>query len=173
MKPALPIAAIAALALGGAASSRAQDPAEPLYVRHAMLEMVNPAITIIWDIGNASLNEDGGIDPSQMDDGKWTALAEAGARLEKSGRAMENAATLKAAAPDNMATSEFEVPMSAVQAKIDADPAGFREEAGAFAKHAAALASAAAARNDIATSELIAQTDAVCASCHARFWYAE
>ena len=138
-----------------------------------MQQVVNPAIMAIWDIGNAAMDETGSLDPAQMEAVHWAALADAAAQLEVEGRRMAAAETIRAAAPDNMATEEFEVSMADVQRFIDADPQGFRALGAQFADYSARLRAAALTEDVTAASELVAGVDTACAECHARYWYAE
>jgi cytochrome c556 len=163
----------ATLLAGGAAPAQTSGSAEPFHVRETMQQQVNPAIMEIWDIGNAAMDEAGGIDPALMDDAKWSTLAAAAGRLEESGRQMAAAQQLRAAREDNWATEDFEVTMEQVQAALDADPAAFRSLAADFAEHVGELEAAAEAKDFSRTSELVAAMDAECAACHAQFWYAE
>jgi len=146
---------------------------EPFYVRHSMQAQVNPAVTRIWDVGNAAMDDTGGIDPALMDDAQWKRLAEASAALEASGRKMAAAHTLRAAEPENWATEEFAVSMDQVQAALDADPEQFRQLAAGLAEHAAQLNAAAQARDAGRAGEIVAQMDSICAGCHTQFWGAE
>jgi hypothetical protein len=146
---------------------------EPLYVRQVMQQRINPAILGVWDVGNNAMNEEGGIDPSLMDDAKWTALNEAATRLAAAAQEMAIAETIRAAHPDDAAVAEGEITMAKVQQLIDADPVGFRQAAADQVTHAEKLAAAAAARDAAAAGPLVAEMDGVCEGCHARYWYAE
>jgi cytochrome c556 len=165
--------AILLLSLSACTTTGVVASSDPYYVRHAMQAEVNPAIMAIWDVTNNAMNEEGGIEPALVDEAQWNALAQSSAVLESSGREMEAAPELRAAHPDNWATSEHEVTMDQVQAALDADPEGFRRFAAEFADHSARLRLAALARDAATTGELVAQMDATCASCHAQYWYAE
>lgn len=168
-----PSVLVAASALAVFAASAFAQPAAPLDVRATMQGRVNPAMLAIWDVGNNALNEDGGIDAKLMDDAKWARIAEAATQLAAAGQDMAGAGGLVAAALDNAAVGEGEVAMSEVQKHIDGDAAGFREAAAALAEHAAKIAVAATARDAATAGALIGETDAVCESCHSRFWYPE
>ena len=166
--PALLLLSLSACATTGVVASN-----EPYYVRHAMQAEVNPAIMAIWDVTNSAMDESGGIDPALVNEAQWDAVAESSAVLESAGREMATATELRAATPENWATGEYEVTMDQVQAALDADPEGFRRFAAQFADHSARLKRAAQSRDAATTGELVAQMDAVCAACHARYWYAE
>ena len=169
---------VSTIALGACATTTADNTiaaanAEPYYVRHAMQAEVNPAIVAIWDIGNAAMDETGGLDAAQMDASRWSALVEAAEQLEAAGRDMATAQIMRAAHPSNMTTEEYEVSMEQVQALLDADPEGFRRYGAEFADHAARLQAAAIANDAAIEGDIVAGMDAACAACHAQYWYAE
>jgi cytochrome c556 len=147
--------------------------AVPLNVRGAMQRDVNPAVMSIWDVTNNAMNDEGGVDPAQMDAAKWAQVAEGAERLAASGKAMAEASVYVAAATGDTQVAEGEVPMEAVQRHIDSDPRLFGHMGAALAAHADKLAVSARAQDAAATSELVAELDGVCESCHARFWYPE
>lgn len=149
------------------------QPASSLDVRGTMQDRVNPAMLAIWEVGNNALNEDGGIDPALMDDAKWGQIADAAGQLAAASQAMAAAGGFAAAAPGNTEVGEGEITMAAVQQHVDADPAGVRQMAAALADHAQRIAAAARAHDAQTAGDLIAETDAVCESCHSRYWYPE
>ena len=164
----------ATIALGIAACATSGLPqVDTLYARHTMQAEVNPAIVRIWDIGNNAMTKSGGFDPAQMTPALWTELADAAGDLATAGERMAVASDIRAAAPSNMATEDYEVSMADVQRFIDADSQGFRNEAAEFSVHARALQAAALARDVGAAGDLVAGMDTACASCHNRYWYAE
>ncbi len=168
----LTIATLSVLAAACATTGASQD-VEPLFVRHTMQAEVNPAIVGVWDVGNNAMNDTGGLDAALMTPELWDALAASAGDLAIAGEKMANATEIRAAAPGNMATEEYEVSMEAVQGFIDADPDGFRREATEFATMARALETAAKARDIDTAGELVANMDSECAVCHATYWYAE
>ena len=165
--------AVAALLLGGACTTVAALPEGTLDVRGMMQQHVNPAVMSIWDVTNNAMDDEGGIDPAQMDAAKWRQVAEGAERLAASGREMAAATAFVAAAPGNTSVDQGEISMAQVQRQIDSDPRLFRLMATAQAAHADRLAAAARAQDAAAPGELVAGLDGVCESCHARFWYPE
>lgn len=166
---------IAAAALGVFAATACQQQASspPADVRLAMQQEVNPAMLAIWDVGNNALDDDGGIDPAKMDAAKWDRVAAEAARLAAVGHTLADASGFLAAAPDNTDVAEGETSMAQVQAHLDGDPMGMKREAASFAAHADKLVAAAKARDAAAAGALIGEMDAVCESCHMKFWYPE
>jgi len=168
-----PSHAVACTALALFAATAFAQGSAPLDVRAAMQQQVNPAVMSIWDVTNNAMNDEGGLDPAQMDAAGWAQVAEGADLLAASGTAMADASTYIAAAPDNAEVAEGEIAMAEVQRHIDSDPRLFGQMGAAFASHAGKLAAAARARDAAATSALVADLDGVCESCHARFWYPE
>lgn len=156
-----------------AAEALLAQPAAPLDIRATMQDRINPAMLAIWDVGNNALNDDGGIDPKLMDDAKWANVAEAADQLAAASKDIAAAGAFIAAAPDNLEVDDGEIIMAAVQQHLDHDPAGLRQMATALAEHAGNIAAAARAKDAKTAGDLIGETDAVCESCHATFWYPE
>lgn len=169
---ALSLAACATQSGATGPEADATSPQGPLYVRHAMQAEVNPAIVGIWDVTNNIFTDAGEQDPSLITDEQWASLAENAAKLAVSGERMATASDIRAAAPGNTATGEYEVPMADVQGFISADPQGFRDMSASFAALARNMEQAALAKDGTTTLDLVAQMDGECAACHAQFWYA-
>ena len=167
------------LALGGAVAfvaacaTTAATPSGALDVRAEMQQQVNPAMLSIWEITNNAMNEQGGLDAGQMGAARWQQIAAGADKLAASGKAMAEATAYVAAAPDNAEVGEGEVSMADVQRHLDSDPRLVGKMAAAFAAHSEKLAQAARNGDAAPVSELVAQMDGICESCHARFWYPE
>jgi cytochrome c556 len=166
----VPIAA-AVLALAAACATVPAPPPGSIDVRTVMQQQTNPAVLAIWDVTNNAMDDEGGLDPAQLDAAKWQRIAEEAERLATSGHAMGDAVGYLAAAPGNTAVAPGELTMAEVQRLIDSDPTLFRQMSAALGAHGDRLAAAAKARDAEATEELVAELDGVCASCHARFWH--
>ncbi len=148
------------------------DDGDVLYVRGAMQQEVNAATNELWDVGNNAMNDTGGLDPAQMDDAKWTRLADAAAALKLEADKMAAASTIRAAAPGQEKVEEpGAYSMEDVQSYIDADPQSFRDLAAGLAKHSEAIAAAARARDAENAGLLVGDLDQVCEACHAKYWY--
>jgi hypothetical protein len=165
--------AVGTAALAFFAATAFAQGASPLDVRREMQQHVNPAMLSIWDVTNNAVSDDGGIDPAQMDDDKWAQVAVGADRLSIAGQDMAQASAYLAAAPGNSDVADGETPMDKIQDYLDADPRGFAEAARVLADHAEQLASAARAKDPVTAGALVADMDAVCESCHAKYWYPE
>ncbi len=174
----LTLAAATALASFAAACaaqevSASGTQAEPLFVRDAMQEEVNPAIVAIWDVTNNAYNDDGELDAALVSADQWESLARQAGVLAAIGDRMAAASQLRAASEGNWTTGGYEVPMDQVQANLDADPQGYRDMATSFAALSRNVAAAAAARDLQAATDLVGQMDSECSACHQQYWYAE
>lgn len=171
----LGIACLLACALAGCkqeATTSTSDTAAgaALVVRSTMKGQVNPLTMAIWDIGNNAIDDQGQIDPAKLSDAKWADLAQHAGKLGDIARSMASAGRLKAAETADSATSEGEVTMGQVQTRLDANPAGFRQEASALAAHADKLALAAKGHDGKAAGDLVSALDGVCEACHLKYW---
>ena len=164
--------AIAVLTIGAAAIA-AEPQNTAVDVRANMVEGVNPAALAIWDVGNAAMDESGGLDPAQMDAASWTKVAEGAQSLSTYAHRLASAKAIRASGPDLVGGKVPEGVSSReqIQAMIDANPAGFRASAAAMEGQAKALAAAAGKRDLKATGELIGSFDQACQACHENYWY--
>lgn len=170
MTKTLLVAVSAALAFVAAAAI-AQGSA--LDVRAAMQNGINPAMTSIWDVSNAAVSDDGGIDPALMDDAKWAQIAKGADRLSASAKVLSEGSAFLASAHDNVSVAEGEVEMAEIQKHLDGDPHGFAQMAAGLAGHAAKLAAAARGKDAATAGRLVSELDGVCEGCHTRYWYPE
>ena len=157
----------------GEVQQSAAPAGDVLDVRAAMVEGVNPAALEIWDIGNSAMTDDGGLDPELMDAAAWARLHEAAQSLAIYSHRMAEAGTFRASGPDLVGgeVPEGVAPREEIQAKIDANPAGFRALSAEMGRQAQAIAEAAAAKDLQKTGELVFAFDAVCQTCHEGYWY--
>lgn len=174
MKAHLATAAIlaAAAAIGWQATS-AKVTSAAVDVRANMVEGVNPAALAIWDVGNAALNDDNGLDPAQMNDAAWAKLHENAVTLGTYAHRLASAKVLRATGPDLIGgkVPEGVASREQIQAMIDANPAGFRASAAELERYANGIAKAAKARDIKTAGELVFTFDSNCQSCHERYWY--
>ena len=168
-----PSAFIAAAALGLFAATALAEGGETVQTRQAMVDGVNPAALAIWDVTNAAMNDEGGLDPALIDADGWSRIAEAAQMLEVYGKRMAGAKTIVAGGPD-LVSGDMPPGVASkeeIQAMIDADPDGFRAVSADMAEQAAALAAAAKARDAVAAGDLASGIDGACQACHTRYWY--
>lgn len=173
MKPFAAASAVAFAAISLAAcvttATREADN-EPFFVRDAMQQEIEPAITALWDVSNEALDDEGNFDPTLVGEAGWETIEVQAGALEAVMREMAEAPTLVAASPGNLTTQDYEVSMARVQELMDANPAAYRAFASGFAEHAARVRQAAAARDGALTGELVGAADQACQGCHLQFW---
>jgi cytochrome c556 len=163
-----------ALACALAAGALAAEPApSAVDVRMNMVEGVNPAALAIWDVGNAAINDSGGLDPAQMDAAAWAKVREAAQSLGTYAHRLASAKTIRASGPDMVdgKIPEGVASREQIQAMIDANPGGFRTSAAALERQAKALSAAAAKHDSKTAAGLIASFDQSCQACHQNYWY--
>lgn len=164
---------VATTALAAFAAAALAQPGDVLHTRQAMVDGVNPAALAIWEVTNAAMDDEGGLDPALIDAEAWGRIEDAARMLETYGKRMAEAEAIVAGGPDQVSG---EVPpgvasKAQIQAMIDADPDGFRAVAADLAGQAAELVAAAEARDVAATGDLAAGIDGDCQACHTRYWY--
>jgi cytochrome c556 len=168
-----PSAFIAAAALGLFAATALAEGGETVQTRQAMVDGVNPAALAIWEVTNAAMNDEGGLDPALIDAEEWAKIAEAAQMLEVYGKRMAEAKTIVAGGPD-LVSGDMPPGVASreeIQALIAADPHGFRAGSADMPEQAAALAAAAKARDAAAAGNLASGIDGACQACHTRYWY--
>ena len=143
-----------------------------VYIRSEMQGPIAEATNRLWDVGNNAMDDEGGIDPAQMDEAKWLELDRSAAVLEVASRQMADAPEIKAAFPGHERDVQpGAYSMKDVQSYFDADPQAFRLMARDLADHAAKISAAAKAREARQAGLLVGELDQVCESCHAKYWY--
>lgn len=168
----LKMALVPVLLVNVAAVPMPSEESDTLYIKSYMQGPINEATNALWDIGNNAMDDEGGIDPGQMDEAKWEQLVRSSYVLEVSAQKMADAREIKAALEGHEKDVQpGAYSMADVQAYFDADPAAFRLMAGKLAEHAAKISAAAKARDAKQAGLLIGETDQVCESCHAKYWY--
>ena len=172
----VPLALTAAVALS-ACSQEAQQP-EPDMVtfNDVMLKQIDEPADALWDVANAAIGDEGGIDPARMDDAKWDRLAMLAGRVKAGADAIAAMEPVKVAR-DGVKIGDEDIEgghtAAQVQAAIDRDPALLRELANSLGGHMTELEAAAKAHDAARAGPLVDQLDGVCESCHLRFWYPE
>ena len=170
----LAIAAIsAAAAVAACQTVPTASTDETVLVRANMIEGVNPAALAIWDVGNAAINDENGLDPAQMNDAAWAKLQDNAEALKTYAHRLATAGVLRASGPDLVGGKlpEGVASKEQIQAMIDANPAGFRASAADLERYADGIAKAAKTRDIKTAGELVFSFDETCQSCHERYWY--
>ena len=160
-----------------AACSQADAPPAPVETLHQlMLNEVDKNADALWDVTNAAIGDEGGLDPAKLDDAHWLKIAELADKVAAGANkiaAMDPIVT----APPGTNIGDSNVPgghsAAQVQTAIDVDPEGLRELAKSLGMHMSDIAAAARAHDAVTAGPLIDALDGVCESCHLRYWYPE
>lgn len=144
-------------------------------VHESMTQTFTPQSNRLWELAG-NLYGDNGLDASLLSDAQWQELGTAAQGMRDVASALAEATAVRAAAEGVQIQAEGTAgsPGAAqVQALIDADLNGFREEARKLAKVAGDAAAAAQAHDAAKLDDASNNLNEVCTSCHARFWYAQ
>lgn len=168
-------AMVPALALLAGCSAEPKPAAAPAPTFHdVMKDKVDVNADALWDVANAAIGQDGGLDPQKMTDAQWTQIATRAEAVQQ--------AALEIARMDPVVLARRGVKISdeglpgghtaaQVQAQIDANPQGLRDMAEVLAVHMGDMAKAAHAHDAARAGPLIDQLDTVCEDCHLEYWY--
>jgi len=167
---------LAALVLIAACSQEQEAAHAPTTLHAVMLADIDGPADALWDVCNAAIGDEGGLDPAKMDDARWTQIADLADQVA-AGAAKIAAMDPIVAAPAGTAIGDSDIvgghSAAQVQAFIDRDPAGLRALAEALGTHTANLAAAARAHDAATAGPLVDALDGVCESCHLEYWYPE
>lgn len=159
-----------------AACQRTAEPpaATPATVIETMNGIFTPQAGKLWEIAGALYADNGELDANLLADAQWQELATAATSLRDVARELAGAAVPRVA-PEGVKIQNEDLPgalgASQVQALMDADPEGFRQEARLVSSLAADVIAAAAARDAARVDEASNRLNDTCTSCHSRFWY--
>ena len=175
------LGSVGALALLAGCSSGEPEPAASGHPREAtlhtiMVEQIDKHADELWDVSNAAIGDNGGLDPAKMDDARWDKLAELAEKVAAGSHAIAGLDPITVAAP-GVTIGDSGLPgghtAEQVQGFISANPELLREMATTLGTHMDEIAAAARAHDAAKAGPLIDQLDSVCESCHLNFWYPE
>jgi hypothetical protein len=159
--------AVAGLVIAGC-QALAREDKSVVETHETMVQAINPAALVIWDVTDEAKSETEGLDPALMDDLAWSKLQRAAQSLEFSSRRMAEAKVLRVGA------HTAQVPGFAnrqeIQTKLDANPNWFRSLSAQMAQDALELNAAATAHNLRLTRDLAQNLSTSCQTCHTRYW---
>lgn len=167
------------LVLGGLAGTiltiaavHAQTPAPTIH--EAMKNVIAPQAQILWDVGNEAMDDNGTPDAKRLSAAQWGQIATAGQKVQDMSLALAMARPLKVVGPGAAIQGEGDPNSSSatqVQGFVDADPAGFAEQARKLAAVAGDFVAAGKARDAAKLGLVSGNLDQVCEDCHMRYWY--
>ena len=166
----LPLLALAAC------SQNSPDEAEPATLHEIMTAEIDEPADALWDVSNAAIGDEAGIDPALMDDERWEQIAVLAERVAAGAQRIAALDPIVVTRDGvEVADADIEGGHSAaqVQAAVDANPELLRELAESLGTHVTELAAAARAHDAARAGPLIDQLDGVCETCHLNFWYPE
>ena len=175
------LGSVAALALLAGCSSGEPEPAATAETGDAtlhaiMVNQIDKHADELWDVSNAAIGDNGGLDPAKMDDARWDRIAELAEKVAAGSHAIAALEPITVAAP-GVTIGDSGLPgghtAQQVQGFIAANPELLREMATTLGTHMDEIATAARARDAAKAGPLIDQLDSVCESCHLNFWYPE
>lgn len=169
---------LAAVALAGCQPPPpAPPPAAPApTVFETMNGTFTPLADKLWELAGGLYSDAGELDASALPDQQWQQLASVAATVQEVANALAAAQPVRVAPPGVKIQSEDApeaLDAAAVQALIDADPQGFREESLKLAAVAADFITAAQQRDASLADAASNRLNDTCTDCHARFWYPE
>lgn len=145
-------------------------------VHESMTKTFTPQSNRLWELAGNLYGDNGELDAKLLSDTQWQELGSAAGSMRDVANALVEAAAVRVAGEGVQIQAEGTPgsPGAAqVQALIDADLNGFREEARKLVLVAGDAASAAQARDATKMDEASNRLNEVCTSCHTRFWYAQ
>lgn len=169
------LALTAAVLAGCQPSPPTPPPAAPApTVFETMNGTFTPQAGRLWELAGALYNDDGELDAAQLSGPQWQELATVAATVQEVAANLAGTQPVRVA-PEGVKIQNEDAPealgASQVQALIDADPQGFREESLKLAAVAADFIAAAAARDAARVDDASSRLNDTCTDCHARFWY--
>jgi hypothetical protein len=181
MKPSRPSVLVVAVTLALAACQQetaevASDPAasESLVLTTSMNEVVTAETQNILNVLIEALNEQAEVDPAKLTDDDWTAMETAAVRLRDEALAMRDRDIQVVAAPGETIDGEDNpgaLSAADVQARIDANPDGFKTHAEVLLAEAERLVTASQERDGATLWDVSLNMDPVCTDCHQQYWY--
>lgn len=155
------------------AAAGAALPAVPT-VLESMTQTFTPQSNRLWELAGNLYDDNGALEASRLTEPQWQELEAAAERMRQVALLLAESASVRVAADGAKIQSEG-TPGSRgaaeVQALIDGDAQGFREEARKLVAIAEAAAAAARARDAARMDDASSGLNEVCTSCHSRFWY--
>lgn len=168
-------AMVPALALLGACSAEQKPATAPAPTFHeVMKDKVDVNADALWDLANAAIGQEGGLDPAKLTDAQWAQIAARAEAVQQAALEIAAMGPVVLARP-GVKISDEGIPgghsAAQVQGQIDANPQGMRDMANVLAVHMGDMAKAARAHDAPRTGPLIDQLDSVCEDCHLEYWY--
>lgn len=173
---------LAVSTLAFSACNRSPPPASPAAVPagptifETMAQTFMPQANKFWELTGNLYDDNGALSAARLSDPQWQELSAAATSMRDVAKSLAAATTLRVA-PDGVKLQNDGTPealgVAQIQALIDADPQGFRDEAAKLVTVAGQAIAAAAARDAVKADDASNRLNEVCTACHTRFWYPE
>lgn len=186
MKHSLVVAGSALLLVGLAACKPAPPPpptapptvAAPAAAPATLFEVMNgqfaPQSDKLWELAGNLYNDKGDLDAKQLTDAQWQELNDNATKMRDVATQLADAASFMVAPAGvkllNEGTGDA-FNAAQVQAAIDANPQGFKDQARALSAVAADFLSAAVAHDATKADAASNRLNEVCTACHTAYWY--
>jgi hypothetical protein len=152
--------------------------APPVATMPVVFDIMARSITLhsnkLWELAGNLYADNGELDAQRLTDAQWQELTAAATALRDDATLLAEATAVRVA-PDGAKLQNDGAPgalgVAQVQALIDGDAMGFKEEAAKLAAVASAALAAAGARDATKLDDASNRMNDVCAACHNRFWY--
>lgn len=165
------LTAVATLSLAGCNKPEAS---KPVVVNDEMTQVIIPETQTIWDVSNATFDDDGNPSAAKMTPEAWTkvqqAVEKASASLDRMAKAEKFLVVSQGGKIQDEDTPTGAKP-SDVQKRLDANPEGFRTHARDLKAFYGVLGSAIAKRDFTTFYAKANEIDGACEACHKAYWF--
>jgi hypothetical protein len=154
--------------------AQAPTPSPAPTIHAAMKDVIAPQAQALWDVGNEAMDDNGNPDAKRLSAAQWAQLATAGQKVKDMSLALAMVDRPVVVAPGATIQGEGDPNSSSakqVQGFVDANPAGFAEQARKLAAVADDFVVAAKARDAAKLGLASGNLDQVCEDCHMQYWY--
>lgn len=142
----------------------------------AMAQTFMPQANKLWEMAGNLYADNGELDPKQLTDQQWQDVSAAAKQVQDLAIAFSETSALHVA-PAGAKLQNDGVPgartAAEIQAAIDANPQGFKDESKKLAAVAADFGAAAAAHDAVKADDASNRLTEVCTACHNTYWYPE
>lgn len=150
----------------------AAAPAATVY--EVMTQQFAPESNTLWDLAGKLYAPNGDLDAKQLSDQQWQEITANATKMRDMAAHLAGAPGFKVAPAGAKLLNEgtgTAFNAAQVQAVIDANPAGFQEQAHQLATVSEDFISAAAARDAGKADDASNRLNEVCTACHTKYWY--
>jgi hypothetical protein len=141
-----------------------------------MVQTFMPQANKFWELAGNLYDDNGVLSADRLSHQQWQELSAAATSMRDVAKSLAAASALRVA-QDGVKLQNDDTPdalgVAQIQALVDANPQGFREEAAKLVTVAEQAIAAATARDAAKADEASNLLNEACTACHTRFWYPE